>query len=142
MANLEKAIQIAVQAHQGQKDKAGAPYILHPLRVMLRLDSETEMIVAVLHDLVEDSNWTLADLRQKGFSEVILEAIDCLTHKPEDSYDEFIAKVKTNPLAEKVKLADLEDNMHITRISNPGEKDWARIRKYHRAWQSLKNRAP
>jgi len=142
MANLEKAIQIAVQAHQGQKDKAGALYILHPLRVMLRLNSETEMIVAVLHDLVEDSNWTLEDLRQKGFSEVILAAIDCLTHKPEDSYDEFIAKVKTNPIAEKVKLADLEDNMHITRISNPGEKDWARISKYHRAWQSLRNRAP
>ena len=139
MINLERAILIAVQAHQGQKDKAGELYILHPLRVMLRMKSETEMMVAVLHDVVEDSGWTSDDLRKEGFPEEILKAIDCLTHKSEDSYDEFIGKVKNNPIAQKVKLADLEDNMNITRISNPTEKDWARVRKYYRAWQKLKN---
>ncbi len=137
MATLEKAILIAAQAHQGQKDKAGEPYILHPLRVMLRMDSETEMIVAVLHDVVEDSQWTMDGLRKEGFSEEVLEIVDCLTRRKEESYEEFIGRVRPNLKAKKVKLADLEDNMDMRRIEKPTEKDWERVKKYHRAWLNL-----
>jgi (p)ppGpp synthase/HD superfamily hydrolase len=139
MATLEKAILIAVQAHQGQEDKAGDPYILHPLRVMLRMDTETETIAAILHDIVEDTRWTKDDLRKEGFSEEVLEVVDCLTRKEKESYEEFIERVKLNPIARKVKLADLEDNMDVKRIKEPKEKDWERLKKYHRAWMRLKD---
>ena len=137
MSNLEKAILIAVQAHKNQRDKAGETYILHPLRLMLKMDSETEMIAAVLHDVVEDSNWTLADLKREGFSEEVLSVIECLTRRDQETYEEFIERVKFNPTARKIKLADLEDNMAIKRISEPTEKDWGRLKKYHQAWLVL-----
>jgi (p)ppGpp synthase/HD superfamily hydrolase len=138
MATLEKAILIAVEAHQGQTDKAGEPYILHPLRVMLRMSSETERIAGVLHDIVEDSGWTTADLRKEGFSEGVLEAVECLTRREKEDYEVFIGRVQLNPAARKVKIADLEDNMDIMRIREPTGKDWERMKKYHRAWQRLK----
>ena len=137
MANLEKAILIAVEAHQGQKDKAGKPYILHPLRVMFRMASEKERIAAVLHDIVEDTEWTPQALRKAGFSREIVKAVDSLSRRDKESYSEFIARVKLHPLARKVKLTDLEDNMDISRIHKPGKKDWARIRKYRRAIREL-----
>jgi (p)ppGpp synthase/HD superfamily hydrolase len=137
MANLERAILIALQAHQNQRDKSGETYILHPLRLMLKMDSEAEMIAAVLHDVVEDSNWTPADLRKEGFSEEVLSVIECLTRRDQETYEEFIERVKLNPTARKIKLADLEDNMAIKRISEPTEKDWERLKKYHRAWRVL-----
>src|SRR6266567_9334971 len=108
MATLAKAIAIAAQAHQAQLDKAGAPYILHPLRMMLRMSSETEMMAAILHDVVEDTDWTLDGLRQAGFSDEVVQAVECLTHREHETYDEFIAfiaRVRTNPIATKVKLA-------------------------------------
>src|SRR6266446_2551617 len=123
MATIEDAILIAAEAHRGQTDKAGAPYILHPLRVMLRLKSEAEMLTAALHDVVEDSNWTLEMLRARGFPEEVLAAVDCLTRRADETYDEFTERVKPNPLAVRVKLADLEDNMDQTRIANPSDKD-------------------
>jgi (p)ppGpp synthase/HD superfamily hydrolase len=138
MANLEKAILIAVQAHQNQQDRAGETYILHPLRLMLKMDSETEMIAAVLHDVVEDSNWTPADLRKEGFSEEDLSVIEYLTRRDQETYEEFIERVKLNPTARKIKLADLEDNMAIRRISEPTENDWERLKKYHQAWLVLR----
>jgi len=138
MANLDKAILIAVRAHQNQQDKAGQTYILHPLRLMLKMDSETEMIAAVLHDVVEDSIWTVATLRKQGFSEEVLAVLDCLTRREQETYDEFIERVKLNPTARKIKIADLEDNMAIKRISKPAEKDWERLKKYHRAWLALR----
>jgi len=134
---LEKAILIAVQAHQGQVDKAGAPYILHPLRVMLQLHSETEMIIGVLHDVVEDTTWTLESLKQEGFPAEILEAIDCLTRREGENYDDFIKRVAGNPLAQKVKLADLEDNLNILRFETITGKDMARLIRYHLAWTLL-----
>ncbi len=137
MATLEKAMFIAVKAHQGQKDKAGEPYILHSLRVMLRMTSEAEMIAAVLHDIVEDTYWTTADLRKEGFAEEILEVVDCLTRRKKESYEEFIERVERTPVARKIKLADLEDNMDMRRISEPTEKDWQRLKKYHRTWLRL-----
>ncbi|WP_449245426.1 GTP pyrophosphokinase [Desulfobacca acetoxidans] len=139
MSILEKAILIAVQAHQGQVDKAGVPYILHPLRVLLKLNSETEMIIGALHDVVEDTTWTLESLKQEGFPTEILEAIDCLTRREGEDYNDFIKRVAGNPLARKVKMRDLEDNMNILRLETITEKDKARLSRYHEAWITLTN---
>jgi len=130
---LNIAIEIAAIAHTGQVDKAGAPYILHPLRVMLTRDNELEQICAVLHDVVEDTEITFEDLRKQGFSEEVIEVLDCLTKREGESYDEFIGRVLRNETACRVKLADLEDNMDLSRIKNPSEKDRERIRKYEKA---------
>jgi len=136
-ATLEDAIAIAAQAHKGQKDKAGAPYLLHPLRMMLRMTSEAAMMAAVLHDVVEDTDWTLEQLRELGFSAEVLEAVDCLTHRDNESYQEFIARVRTNAIARQVKVADLEDNMNVQRIKQLSARDLARLEKYHQAWSLL-----
>lgn len=137
-ATLEDAISIAAAAHRGQRDKAGAAYLLHPLRLMLRMDSEAAMMAAVLHDVVEDSDWTLDRLRERGFAEEVVEAVACLTHRDGESYEEFVERVKPNALARRVKIADLEDNMNVLRIGRLGEKDLQRLEKYHRAWRVLK----
>jgi (p)ppGpp synthase/HD superfamily hydrolase len=135
---LDKAILIAAQAHLGQKDKYGAPYILHPLRMMLRFKSEAEMIVAALHDVIEDNpDWTFERLRAEGFSAEIIEAVDHLTRREEESYEEFVDRAQQNPLARQVKLADLEDNMDLKRIKNLTEKDKERLATYHKAWSKL-----
>ena len=137
MATIEDAIAIAAQAHKGQQDKAGDPYVLHPLRMMLRMNSEAAMMAAVLHDVVEDTDWTLERLREAGFSDEVLEAVDCLTHREGESYQEFVERVRTNPLARQVKVADLEDNMNLRRMGQVGPKDLERLEKYHRAWCML-----
>jgi (p)ppGpp synthase/HD superfamily hydrolase len=137
-ATLEDAISIAAQAHRGQRDKAGAVYLLHPLRLMLRMDSEAAMMAAVLHDVVEDSDWTLAGLRERGFPEEVVAAVACLTHRDGESYEEFVERVKVNPLARRVKIADLEDNMNVLRIGQISPKDLQRLEKYHRAWRALR----
>lgn len=137
MATVEDAVSIAARAHRGQKDKAGAPYLLHPLRMMLRMDTEAAMMAAVLHDVVEDTDWTLERLREAGFSEEVLEAVDCLTHREGESYQEFVERVRTNPIARQVKIADLEDNMNVRRINQLGPKELERMEKYHRAWRVL-----
>ncbi len=146
MGTLEKAIEIAAQVHRGQKDKAGASYILHPLRLMMRMQTETEMMVAVLHDAVEDSRghgenkWTFGRLREYGFSEEVIAALECVTDKPGESYDDFIRRASQNPVARRVKIADLEDNMNILRIGELKTKDLERLEKYHRSWQFLKSK--
>lgn len=137
MSTLEDAIAIAVRAHKGQKDKAGASYILHPLRVMLKMDTEIAMIVAVLHDVVEDTAYTLVDLHAQGFPEAVVSAVESLTRLPEESYEEFIDRVKLNPIARKVKLADLEDNMNLERLENVTEHDQLRQKRYAQAFQKL-----
>lgn len=137
IATIEDAISVAARAHKGQKDKAGAPYLLHPLRMMLRMDSETAMMAAVLHDVVEDTEWTLKRLREAGFPEEVVEAVDCLTHREGESYEEFVGRVRENPIARQVKVADLEDNMNIRRIGQLGARDLERLEKYHRAWRVL-----
>lgn len=139
IATLEDAVSIAALAHRGQKDKAGALYLLHPLRLMLRMTSEAAMMAAVLHDVVEDTDWTLERLRGEGFPGEVLEAIDCLTHRDGESYEEFVERVRANPVARQVKVADLEDNMNIRRIGRLGAKDLERLEKYHRAWRLLTN---
>lgn len=137
-AGLEDAVAIAALAHQGQTDKAGKPYLLHPLRMMLEMKSETAMIVAVLHDVVEDTDWTLKSLRTRGFSEEVLTAIDCVTNRSGESYEKFIERVRTNRIAREVKIADLEDNMNLRRIGEIKPKDLERLAKYHRAWLLLR----
>lgn len=129
---LEKAIEIAVEAHRGQIDKAGKIYILHPIRVMLRGRDETEMIVGILHDTVEDTPVTLDMLRLEGFSEDILDAISCLTKENGEEYGHFIDRVMVNPLATQVKLYDMEDNMNRDRIPYPTPKDEERFAKYEK----------
>ncbi len=136
---LEDAIIIALEGHRGQKDKACLSYILHPLRLMLRMKTEEEMMAAVLHDLIEDSSWTIEQLRDKGFSEDVLDAVECLTHRDSESYELFIERVKTNSIARRVKIADLEDNMNIQRFERITSKDLQRLERYHKAWQVLTN---
>jgi len=133
---LNKAIEIAAKAHAGQVDKGGNPYILHSLRVMMNFcdnNDETAQTCAVLHDVLEDTDITLDDLRNEGFSEEIVAALDCLTKRNGESYDDFISRILTNELACKVKSGDLADNMDLTRIPNPTEKDKERIKKYNDA---------
>ena len=105
--------------------------------MMLRMKSEVAMMAAVLHDVVEDTDWTLEQLREQGFPDEVLEAVECLTHTHGESYEEFIERVRKNQVARQVKIADLEDNMNILRISEIGEKDLRRLEKYHRAWCEL-----
>lgn len=133
MADIEKAIQLAVQAHIGQKDKAEKPYILHPLRVMNQFSIESEMIVAVLHDVVEDTDITLDDLKKQGFSDLVVDAIGCLSKQDDESYEDFIKRIYVNDLAKKVKIVDIKDNLDLRRLSELSEKDLKRIKKYHEA---------
>jgi len=135
---LEKAIAIAVEAHRGQTDKMGAPYILHPLSVMWRVDGETEKIVAVLHDVVEDTPWTFEDLKREGFPDEVLQALECVTKREGESYDDFVKRSASNAVARRVKLADLEDNMDVRRLKVGTQKDFERIAKYVSAWRYLK----
>ena len=137
MSLLERAILLAVQAHRGQVDRSGAPYILHPLRVMFRVEAENERIAAVLHDVVEDTDWTLDGLRAEGFPEEVVQAVDCLTRREGESYDDRVARAAANPIARRVKLADLEDNMDARRLARWSEEDAARFERYHRAWRFI-----
>ena len=130
---LNKAIGIAVTAHDGQIDKAGKPYILHPLRVMLSVSIESERICAVLHDIIEDTEITIEKLAQLGFSDEILTVLQLLTKQQGESYEEFISRLLLNPVACHVKLADLCDNMDLTRIAEPSQKDFDRVKKYELA---------
>ena len=139
MATLERAIAIAARAHEGQVDKAGAPYILHPLRMMLAVDTPDARMAAVLHDVVEDTDVTIEQMRAEGFPPEVLHAVEALTKRPEeeDDYEAFIRRVAPNPLAREVKLADLRDNCDLSRIARLTEKDLARVEKYKRAIQYL-----
>ncbi len=138
MPTLEDAIALAVQAHRGQRDKAGQTYILHPLRVMMRLETEAERMVAILHDVVEDTPYTLERLRAQGYPEEVLGALDCLTRREGETYEAFIERVRPHPLARRVKLADLEDNMDVRRLAAVTAKDAERLARYRAAWARLK----
>lgn len=134
---LEKAILFALKVHSGQKDKAGKEYILHPLRVMLCFENEQQQIVAILHDVLEDSDMTEQDLQKAGFSQQTIEAVVCLTKKEGECYFDYIERVKQNDIAREVKLADLEDNMNLNRIQNVTQKDIQRVEKYKKAKRIL-----
>ena len=135
---LDRAKAIATSAHEGQVDKAGKPYIEHPMRVMNMGKTVEEKIAGVLHDVVEDSDWTFEMLEKEGIPKDVMDALRCVTKLSEDEdYDHFIERVKTNPLAVKVKINDLKDNMDITRLGEVTEKDLARLNKYIRAYRQL-----
>lgn len=139
MGNLRRAIEIAVAAHDGQIEKSDAPYILHPLRVMLCMRTEDERIVAVLHDVVEDSrDWSLERLRAEGFPDHIVRAVDAVTKRKGEAYGDFVLRAGLDPIGRSVKLADLEDNCDLGRIKEPTEKDHARIEKYRCAIETLR----
>lgn len=135
---LDKAILIANKAHTNQKDKAGADYINHPLRVMNAGKTEEEKIIGVLHDVIEDSDWTFEMLKEEGFSQEVMDALRCLTKLSEDEpYNHFIERVKSNPLAIAIKLNDIADNMDIRRLPELTDNDVIRLRKYLKAYNEL-----
>lgn len=138
MSTLQRAIEIATQAHQGQFDKSGMDYIGHPLRVMEMGSTVEEKIAGVLHDVVEDSDWTFEALEAEGFSQKIIAALKCVTKLSEnENYDNFIERVKKNPLAVAVKINDLTDNMDIRRLPYLSDKDIKRLKKYLKAYKKL-----
>ena len=138
MSTLERAIEIATQAHEGQVDKAGNAYIGHPLRVMAMGKTEHEKIAGVLHDIVEDTPWTFEMLEAEGFAPEIIAALKCVTKISEnEDYDSFIERVKKNPLAVAVKINDLTDNMDIRRLPYLSDKDVKRLKKYLKAYKKL-----
>jgi len=140
MATIERALQIAAQAHEGQKDKEGLPYILHPLRVMGRVEGEEAQIVAVLHDVVEDTKVTLDDLNHAGFTETVLAAVQCVTHRKDEPYADYVVGCKHNAIARQVKLGDLADNCRLDRtILRPQrlQPDLARIHRYVLSYKFL-----
>lgn len=130
MSTLERAIEIAAAAHAGQRDKAGLPYILHPLRVMLRLAGLHQQMAAVLHDVVEDTPVTLAQLEQEGFPGEVVAAVAALTKAPGETRLQAAARAAVDPIARAVKLADNAENMDLSRIPEPTAKDYERHREY------------
>ncbi|TVL99382.1 MAG: guanosine-3',5'-bis(diphosphate) 3'-pyrophosphohydrolase [Candidatus Brocadia sp. WS118] len=137
MSTIERAIQIAARAHAGQVDKAGAPYVFHPLRLMLSLDTPGQQMAAILHDVVEDTLVTFEDLKAEGFPAEVVEAVRVLTKLPGESRLEAAHRAVRNPIARAVKLADVADNMDLKRIANPTERDYARLKEYEQVKEVL-----
>ncbi|MFC4310287.1 HD domain-containing protein [Steroidobacter flavus] len=137
MSTLERAIALAAEGHAGQFDKAGQPYILHPIRVMLRVNGANERIAAILHDVVEDTPVTLDQLAAEGFSKDVVDAVDALTKRPGETRIDAAQRAAANPIARVVKLADNAENMDLSRISNPTQKDYDRLEEYKRVREIL-----
>lgn len=125
-----KALRLCFEAHKEQKDKAGAPYYLHPIRVALHMDTVFQRVVALLHDIVEDTEISFDYLRDCGFPETIIEAVEAITRRSGEDYNDYIYRVKKNELARAVKIQDLLDNMDLSRLPSITDKDTARARKY------------
>lgn len=146
---LETALEIALRAHRGQTDRAGRPYITHPLRMMARARTPDEQLVAVLHDTIEDggpNGVTMQTLQEASFPDHVLDAVDGLTRRKaalfpdrtdDEPYGEFVDRAASDPLARAVKLLDLQDNMDISRLPEVGEEDLSRLNRYLRAWHRL-----
>ena len=137
MKLIETSLQIALQAYAGKTDKAGREYILHPLRVMAKMKTDLEISAALFHDVIEDSDSTAEQLLAEGIPAEVVEAVRYLSKNEHEDYMDFVTRVKKNPLAAKVKVADIEDNIDILRLAALDEHDLARIRKYHSAWHLL-----
>ena len=133
MVLYQQALAIAKDAHKGQVDKAGVAYIQHPLYVASLVEGELAKTIALLHDVVEDSAWTLEDLRMEGLPEEVVQAVGILTKKRNENYEEYILRVKQNPLARQVKLADLKHNSDLSRLANVTDRDRKRVAKYQKA---------
>ena len=134
-----KALLLAYQAHSGQFDRMGLPYNFHPFHLAEQMDDEISTAAALLHDVVEDTGWTLEDLAREGFPDTVVTAVDLLTHSPEVSYEDYIQRIKTsqNPAALKVKVADLKHNSDVSRLNPVTPEDQERMKKYHKALKEL-----
>jgi (p)ppGpp synthase/HD superfamily hydrolase len=139
MKLIEKSLEIALRAYAGKTDKAGREYILHPLRVMAKMKTDLERSAALLHDVIEDSDITAEELRAEGIPAEVVEAVQSLSKRDGEDYLDFVRRAKKNPLAANVKIADIEDNIDILRLSSLDDHDLARIQKYHAAWRLLQD---
>jgi len=135
--DFSKAVTIAAVAHDGQVDKGGCDYLCHPLHIASHFKSKTERIVAILHDVIEDSDLTLDDMIDFGFQSTVVRALEAITKKPREDYWEYINRVLQNKVAIAVKIVDLEHNMDITRLPAPTDNDLKRLAKYQKAWNCL-----
>ncbi len=133
------ALRIAIRAHEGQKDKSGREYIMHPIRVAERCGDPMAKIVALLHDTIEDTDVKVEYLRDEGFPEEIIDAVLSLSKQENENYEDFVHRASENPIGREVKIADLEDNMDIRRLKEITDEDVARLRKYLKAWHFLNN---
>lgn len=144
-ATIDDALELIAKHFRGITDRDGEPYVMHCLRVMMGVSDPRAQLVALMHDLVEDTPVTLDDLRQRGFDADVLEALDLVTHKPTDSYAEYVIRLKDNPLARDVKLSDLRDNSSVQRVlyrAERSEGDLKRIQRYILSYQFLTDRLP
>ena len=140
MADLDEALNLVANHFRGITDKSGSPYVLHCIRAMMTVESLDAKMVAVMHDLIEDTPMTLAQLRTKGFSEQVVNGVDLVTHKDDVSYPDYIVAIKKNSIATEVKLADLKDNTSLNRTlyrEKSSDKDCARIQRYLLSYQFL-----
>lgn len=137
MKDIEWALEMAIDAHRNQEDKAGEAYIKHPLRVMQSVESEDEKIVALLHDVVEDSDIGLEQVEDHFSNRAVVNAVEALTKRSGESYSEFIDRCKSNDLARSVKIADIRDNLDVTRLDSLSDEDFERIKKYSRSLEEL-----
>ena len=137
--NLTKrALRLCFEAHKEQVDKSGLPYVFHPFHLAEQMTDELSTVTALLHDVVEDSDCTLSDLRQMGFPEAVLEALALLTHDDETPYLDYVANIKSNPIARAVKLADLRHNSDLTRLDHVDGRVLQRVQKYRQAMEKLR----
>ena len=142
MSNLENAITLAVNAHVGQVDKAGQPYILHPLRVMLQVSEPYERMVAALHDVVEDTEISLESLREQGFPKEVVEAVDALTKRDGETRMQAAKRAAANTIARMVKIADVSDNLDTRRLKQLTPEDETRLQEYREVLSYLQSCAP
>ena len=137
--NTKKAMKLCFKAHKDQVDKSGMPYVFHPFHVAEQMTDEATTIVALLHDVVEDTDYTLGDIAAEGFGEDILEAVALMTHEDDVPYLDYVAKLKDNPIARAVKLADLAHNSDLSRIGEIDEETKRRLEKYKKAKDILES---
>ena len=137
MSRYSKVLEFAMQKHEGQVDKSGKPYILHPIEVALSLYKESDKVVALLHDILEDTDATVEDLVALGLEDYEIEAVRLLTKPHKEDYMHYVRRVAENPIARRVKMADLRHNMDITRLDVVTERDLARVEQYKKAYQIL-----
>ena len=141
MKLIEKSLNIALRAYAGKTDKAGREYIHHPLRVMAKMKTDLEMSVALLHDVLEDSDITAEQLLAEGIPAEVVEAVQCLSKNENEDYQDFVGRTKKNELAVKIKIADIEDNIDVLRLPSLNDYDLTRVQKYHSAWQFLNDKS-
>lgn len=135
--NTKKALALCFEAHKEQKDDSGLPYVFHPFHLAEQMNDEATTVVALLHDVVEDTHYTINDIKEMGFSKEVLDAIKLLTHDKEIPYMDYVRKIKDNPIAKAVKLADMRHNSDTTRLNKITEKEINRARKYTEAIKLL-----